>query len=559
MGDASAELQRARLAYGAHQWTTAGEAFLAARAAHPLDASDTGALADCLWWTGDVDGCLAASEEAYRLHLGGASPDPGAAAMMALDIGFTWLLRGEESLGSGWLSRAQRLLEDQPPALEHGYLRILEIEGAMAMGELDRAVSVAREVAALADQHGDETLLAVALVGEGIARIRQGRVSDGLAVLDEAMLPVVAGRVRPTFAGNVYCQLMSVCHEIADIRRAEQWTGATQRWCEGFDRAVMFIGVCRVHRAQLLQIHGEWDRAEDEVTRVCDELAAMNVQAIGLALYERAEIRRFRGELERAEATYAEAERHGVDPQPGLALLWLAAGRTAAAGDAIATACELASDRLARTRLLPAAVEVAVAAGDLTAAQRSADELDAAASTFATPGLLAEAAHARGRLRRAAGDPVAAADCFREACRRWRELRAPYRAAVAGRDLAGALRACGDEQSALLQEGLADDALRALGAVAPPPAPGPPQAAELPAGITRREAEVLGLVAAGLSNREVAEALVLSDKTVARHLANLFVKLGVSSRTAAAAFAHAHGLVGAASAPFDPSPVDDSA
>jgi DNA-binding CsgD family transcriptional regulator len=542
----TATLEAARAAHAANRWAEARAAFLEARAASPLSADDMAALADAAWWEGAIDESLSASEEAYRLFLQGESPRPRPAAMLAIDIGFSWYLRGDEVLGSGWISRAHRLLADEPECVEHGYLQTLEIDGALEGGDYGAAVEAARAVAAVGARHGDETLVAYALVGEGIARIKQGRAADGLAVLDEAMLPVLAGRVRPTFAGSIYCQLMSVCHELADLRRAEQWTDATARWCEGFSSAVMFTGVCSVHRAQLLQVRGEWERAEAEIARVCDELAPMNVVAVGLALYELAEIRRMRGDLAGAERAYEDAHAHGRDPQPGLALVWLARGDAAAAVAALRASESTTKDPLAKTRVWAALVQAAVGAGDLATAGHAADSLDAAAATYGSSGLRAAATLARGRLQLAEGDAAGAVASLRQACAQWQELGATYRVAEVRLLLAGALEAAGDGHTAALERSAASAALERLGVSTG--AGGRGAAPGLPDGITPREAEVLALVAQGLTNREVAAALVVSERTVARHLANLFTKVGVTSRTAAAAYAHAHGLAGAPSA-----------
>ncbi len=511
---------------------------LALRARGPLAASDMEALAEAAWWEGAIDESLSAYEEAYRLYLHGDEREPRPAAMLAMDIGFSWLLRGEEAIGSGWLSRAQRLLEGLPECVEHGYLQSFQLEAAIAEGDFATAIAVARSIATLAEHYGDETLCAYALASEGIARIKQGDVSLGLAALDEAMLPVVAGHVRPAFAGNIYCQLMSVCHDLADLRRAQQWTDATTRWCAGFSNAVMFLGICRVHRAQLLQVRGEWERAETEIELVCSELAQMNIIAVGLALYELGEIRRLRGDLDGAEQVYAEAHRRGRDPQPGLALLWSARGRNRQALDALLAAEQATTQRLARTPLWQALVEVALESGDLPIARRACDELQAAAETYASSGLLAAAALAQGEVCFAEGDLEAALQSLTTAQHRWQRLGAPVRVAQTRAQLSKVLLARGNEQAASLEAAAAEAELVRLGAARHPRAPAVP-----PAGLTPREVEVLELIARGSSNRDVAEQLVLSEKTVARHLANLYTKLGVNSRTAAAAYAHAHGLV----------------
>ncbi len=534
-----AGLEAARQAHARHQWADARAGFLAARAVEELAVEDLSALADAVWWEGDIDEALAVMEAAYRSHLAAPEPDPPAAAMLALDIAFSWFLRGEEAMGSGWMSRAQRLLEDEPPCVEHGYLQSVGIEEALVRGDYAAAIGVARSVAAVAAEHGDETLEALALVGEGIARVKQGSIGAGLAVLDEAMLPVVAGRVRPTFAGNIYCQLMSICHELADLRRAQHWTDATARWCEGFGSAVMFMGVCRVHRAQLLQVRGEWAAAEAEVQRVCEDLAAMNVVAVGMALYELGEVRRGRGDLTGAEAAYAQAHQHGCDSQPGLALVRLAQGRVAEALGALQAAESATAERLARTRIWVALAEVAVAAGALEEAERAADELDGAAAAFASPGLAAAAAVAHGRVRLAGGDGAGAVEALEAGRRQWQSLGARPLVAQIRLLLAAAHDHLGTPRRAEQERSTATAELAELGA-APPGATG---GQARPGGLTVREVEVLGLVARGLSNREVAALLVLSERTVARHLANVFTKLGVTSRTAAAAFAHDHGLV----------------
>jgi ATP/maltotriose-dependent transcriptional regulator MalT len=538
-------LERARVAYAQRLWGQARDSYLAARASAPLSPEDLAALADAAWWAGAIDESLSACEEAYRLFLHGDDPRPRPAAMLAIDIGVSWYLRGEEAMGSGWISRADRLLQGAEECAELGYLRSLAIDAAIEAGDFEGALESARAVAAIGARHGDETLSSYALVGEGVALIKLGRVREGLAALDEAMLPVVAGRVRPTWAGNIYCQLMSVCHELSDPRRAQQWTDATARWCQGFSDAVMFLGVCRVHRAQLLQVRGDWALAEEEIAQVCRDLVTMNVAAVGLALYELGEVRRMRGDLGGAAAAYAQAHEHGKEPHPGLALVWLAEGDPSAALTALA-ACEARSnDPLAKARLWEGLAEAAVAVRDLPAAEAAARALDHAAATYASPGLLASAAYTRGRVCLAAGDTAAAVDALRSACQGWQDVEAPYRVAQTRLALADALQRSGDERGASLERDAATAALARLGVLAPDRAG---RRLALPDGVTRREAEVLALVAQGLTNREVAEELMLSERTVARHLANLYTKIGVTTRTAATSYAHRHGLLGRPSA-----------
>ena len=539
--DVEDALEAARAAFDRHRWGEARAGFLVARARQPLSAPDMESFAEAAWWEGAIDESLSGFEEAYRLYLQGDDSGRRPAAMLALDIAFSWFLRGEEAMGSGWMSRAHRLLEDLPDCVERGYLQSVEIDTALGEGRYEDAVSVARSIAGMAERFGDETLGALARVGEGVARIKLGDVAIGMGVLDEAMLPVVAGRVRPAYAGNVYCQLMSVCHELSDLRRAEQWTDATAQWCAGFSSAVMFMGVCRVHRAQLMQVRGEWERAEAEIGLVCEQLASMNVVAVGLALYELGEIRRSRGDLTGAEDAYAEAHRHGCDPMPGLALVYSAQGRHIEALDALRRAESATVDELARTRLWEATVEVALAADEPAIAERCCADLERAASVYASSGLLAAAALARGRMRLVQGDAAGAAVSLDTARQRWQELDAPLHVARARWLLATAYEQLGDRAAAERERAATAETHHELGVVTRHRGGGDVET--LPNGITGREAEVLGLVAQGLTNRVVAETLVLSEKTVARHLSNIYTKLDVSSRTAAAAWAHAHGLV----------------
>lgn len=541
MDDTDRLLDAARAAFDAHEWADARRAFLEARTQRDLSARDMEALAESAWWEGEIEEALSAFEETYRLYLQGDAPSPRPAALLALDISFSWFLRGDEALGSGWMSRAHRLLDGMPECVEHGYLRSVEIDMAIGEGRYDDAIVVARSITAMAQRFGDETLGALANVGEGIALVKRGDVEVGLRVLDEAMLPVVAGRVRPTYAGSIYCQLMSVCNELSDLRRAQQWTDATARWCEGFSSAVMFLGVCRVHRAQLLSVRGEWDEAEAEIALVREQLASMNVVAVGLALYELGEVRRMRGDLTGAEEAYGEAHRFGRDPFPGLALVRCAQGRHREALDALARAEATATDELARTRLWHAIAEVAVVAGDVDTAVKCADAIDKATSTFGSSGLLAAADLTRGRVQLARGDVVGAVARLEQARQRWHDLDAPLRVAETRLLLADAHAARGDQAAADRERSAAEEIQRVLGVVTPERAA--VGGGHRRDGITPREAEVLALVAQGMRNREVAEVLVVSEKTVARHLANLYTKLGVSSRTAAAAYAHAQGLV----------------
>jgi DNA-binding NarL/FixJ family response regulator len=542
MDDVDEILGAARDAYRRRDWTGARERFTAARAAGELAAGDLEALGDAAWWLGELAEASAAMEEAYRRHLDEGRPRR--AAMAAIEVAVNHFLRGDGVVGSGWVGRAQRLLRDEPESVEHGYLLYLELEGALDAGDAAAVAVNAQRVRDIGRHHADPNLVAAGDLFEGRMLVRQGRMAEGMALLDEAMLAVLSGELRPEWAGNMYCHLMAAFHELADVRRSAEWTEATARWLADLPAAVLFTGICRVHRSQVLQRRGAWTQAEREAALVCQDLADLYVAGAAEGHYQVGEIRRLRGDLAGAEAAYRDAHRLGRDPQPGLALLRLAQGRAEAAAASVRVALTaVGHDRLARARLCAAQVEIALTTSDVETARRAGDELEQTASTYGSSGLEAAALQARGAVLLAEPRPEAALPALRAACRRWQELDAPYDAARVRLLLARAYQALGDTDAALLELDAAEAVFHRLGAVLDagliPALRGRPV---LPDGLTQREAEVLALVAAGRTNREIAATLVLSQKTVARHLSNIFAKIGVASRTQAAAYAYEHGL-----------------
>ncbi|MFA9431866.1 LuxR C-terminal-related transcriptional regulator [Egicoccus sp. AB-alg2] len=541
MADASTTLERARAAYRRRDWVTSRAAYREAQRDAALDADDLYSLASCAWWLGDLEEALPAQQQAYRLYL--ADGRAGAAALVAIDTGYTLMIRGEDAPSSGWIQRAERLLRETPDAPEYGFLVYLDFEANLQTGRLEDALRAAREVQALGRRWEDQTLLAMGVMGEGRVLVKRGDVAAGMVLLDEAMVAAVSDELEPGWAGNIYCHLMEACHELADLRRAGEWTRATARWCEQMPGAGPFMGICRVHRAQVLQVHGAWEEAEREAAHVCDELAAFDVGIVAEAHYQRGELRRQRGDLAGAEEQYHAAHRLGCDPQPGLALLRCAQGRTEAAAASLRAALTAAGeDRLARARLLPAALEVAVAAGDLDTARAAWEELDAAAHTYATTGFVARSHHGRGLLRLAEEDPAGALPALHAALQAWQDLGAPFEAARVRQLLARAYRAMGDADAAGREREAATAGLATLGVRSVDL--GTDRAPRGPAALTGREAEVLGLVAAGRSNQQIAAELVLSVRTIERHLATIYQKLGLhgrSARAAAVSYAHREG------------------
>ncbi|MGY1618101.1 LuxR C-terminal-related transcriptional regulator [Geodermatophilus sp. SYSU D00691] len=545
MSDPGPLLAAARTAHAQQRWDQAHAAFGAARAEGGLTADDLAALADCAWWLGRVDESIAVGEEAFRAAV--REQRPRAAAMAAIGVAVNLVMRADEVPGSGWLQRAAALLAGEPECVEQGYLAyLLEVEGALDQPDQEPVLAAARRVVERGRRFAEPTLVAAGLLGEGRVLVRRGAVPAGLACFDQAMSYVLAGEVLPEFAGNIYCHLMSATYELGDLRRAWSWVRATAAWLETLPAAVLFTGICRVHRSQVLQSAGAWAQSEAEAARACADLADIACLTAAEAHYQLGELARLRGRWADAEESYRRAHELGRTPQPGLALLRLRRGRPDAA-DASIRAALLAqtANPLVRARLRVAHAEIALAAGDTTAAEEAVTEVEEVARRYASPLFSAAARQWRGALLLATGRPHEALPLLAAACAGWRELEAVHDCARVRVQLAAAYRALGDADGAELELTAAAEVFDRLGA-----APDATVVAELrgvpalPGGLTSREAEVLALVAEGRTNAQIADALVISRKTVARHLSNIFTKLAVTTRTAASAWAHAHSLAG---------------
>jgi DNA-binding NarL/FixJ family response regulator len=526
-------LTQARQAGAAQDWPTAAARFDAVPSER-LSADDLAAYSDAVWWLGRIDDTLrlgAAACDAFRID-----GRPADAAWAALMVGIFHLSRGDGPQGMGWLGRAERLVEGMPECPMHGYVaQFTEVEPNLMAGRPAAALDAARRVRDIGRRCDEPNLVAVGLHSEGRALVGSGQVVDGLALIDEAMVTVADGRItHPFVTGGLYCHTIATCHAVADLRRMARWTELTERWLASLPAAMVFDALCGVHRAQLLLIHGEWVEAERRALEVAKGLDAHRVDYAAEAWYVVAEVRRLRGAPTAAEA-YDEAHARGRDPQPGRALLRLREGDVTGAATSVRSALVAAgSDSLRRAPICAAAVEIAIAAGRLDEAADAASELAATAATCATSGLETMACTAHGAVLLAEGRAAEALPVLRDACRRWRELGAAYDAAGTCVRLAEAYRALGDETSAAAERAQAEAAYERLGAHRPGP--------EAPDGLTGRECEVLALVADGRSNREIGEALHISDRTVARHLTNIFHKIDTTSRTQAARYAIDHGL-----------------
>jgi DNA-binding CsgD family transcriptional regulator len=464
---------------------------------------------------------------------------------IAARIASILLSMGDAAQASGWMARAARLLDESgDPGVERGYLLLTAGRQLVIGGDVGAAESKFAEAAAIGEHFGDADLINLARQSRGRALIELGDIERGVVLLDEVMVAVTAGDVSTIFAGIIYCSVISACFELFDIRRAREWTQALTRWCDAQPEVVPYRGECLVHRAEIISLQGVWPDALHEALLACERLSEPPGQpALGAAVYQVAELHRLRGELEKAEAAYRRAAESGKSPYPGLALLRLAQGRRDDAAAAICRVLQEARQRRARSRVLSAAVEIMLACNDIRAARQAADELGALAQTLATPFARATAAQAHGAVLLVEGDPTAALTACRTAWTLWCELNVPYEAARTQVLIAQACRALHDRDSANIELDAACRTFQQLGAA---PDLARLQAADRPhaaAGLTSRELQVLRLVATGRTNRAVADELGLSEKTVARHVSNIFNKLDVSSRAAATAYAFEHRLI----------------
>jgi DNA-binding CsgD family transcriptional regulator/tetratricopeptide (TPR) repeat protein len=537
-------LERGRQAFERRAWGAAYELLCAADGEAPLGAEDLERASRAAYLTGREE-WFSLAERAFRERMG--QDDPEGAALDGFWLAFGLIPRGEWAQVGGWLGRARAAIDDgRRDCVARGYL--LGPEGLQALlgGDAEGAYATFSEQREIGRRFADPDLLALAGFGQGQALIAMGRIPEGIAVLDEIMVGVTGGEVSAAVAGLVYCGVIAACMETFDPRRAREWTVALQLWCDAQPDLVPFRGQCMVHRAQIMQIQGAWPDALEELKQATERFTDAGHPAAGDALYEQAEVHRWRGDLDDAERAYRQAAAFGRDPQPGLALLRLAQGRREAASAGIRRALEEATEWVRRPRLLRAAVEIALEEGDVGAARAAADELARLATERDVPLLQAMAAHAGGLVGLAEGDARRALAGARRAWSLWQELDAPYEAARARVVVAMACRALGDEDAARMELDAAREVFERLSAA--------PDLARVEAltgaarsragsGLTAREVEVLQLVATGRTNRVIAAELFLSEKTVARHLSNIFTKLGVSSRAAATAWAYRHELV----------------
>ena len=536
-------VERAREAYARQAWGDAYALFVAGGA---LQVDDLERLAVAAHLVGRDDESTRVWEQAHleSARLG----DPERAARCAAWLAIGRLLRGDVAQAGGWFARAARLLDEAgSDGAARGYLQVPVFLETLSGGDADAALALADDMVAIAKRFDDSDLLALGALGRGQATLARGETAGAMHLLDEVMVAVASGEVSPIPAGIVYCAVIEACMDVLDLRRAAEWTEALSGWCAAQPDLVPYRGQCLVHRSQVLQAHGDWTEAVAEVERARQRLSEPVHPALGLALYQQGELHRLRGEMTDAERAYRAASQHGCEPSPGVALLRLEEGKVNAAVAAVRRMVEESQGQLTRPTMLAASVDVMLAAGEVETARSAAAELAEIADVIDAPLLLrAIAAYAAGSVLLARDEAAPALASLRRACGWWRDLEMPYDTARACVQIGLACRALGDDDAADFELDAARSTFELLGA-----RPDLARVVRLlgwdeskrPAELTQRECEVLRLVATGRTNREIAAVLVISEHTVGRHLQNIFMKLGLSSRAAATAYAYDHDLL----------------
>jgi DNA-binding CsgD family transcriptional regulator len=539
------QLALGREAYEAKAWDDAYWFLSRAGEAAQLAVGDLERLAMSAYLTGRDEDYLRALERTHHAYL-----DTGKchrAARCAFWIGLRLAFRGEMAPATGWFGRAHRLLEGDPrDCAEQGYLMLPHVEQHLAAGNLESAYAAASGAVEIGERFADADLVACARHLQGRVLLRQRRSAEGFALLDEAMVSVTAGELSPLLTGLIYCSVIEACQQVHALDRAREWTSALGRWCSEQPQLVSFSGTCLMHRAEIKRLSGAWQDAMDEARQAVERLTQSNNRKdTAGAWYQLAEVHRLRGDYEAAEQAYRTASQYGFEPQPGLALLQLAKRHVNAAVAAIRRVLDTTTDQVRRIRLLPTYIEIMLAADEIEEARRACRELEDAADDYGTELLRVLAAHARGAVELAEGNAQAAAVWLRQSIEGWQQIDAPYEAARARVMMGLACRALGDNDGATLELQAARTVFQQLGAA--------PDVARVDTlrgirsdeahGLSAREEQVLRLIATGKTNKEIANELHLSAKTVDRHVSNIFNKLDVPTRAAATAWAYEHRLV----------------
>ncbi len=537
------EVLSARTAYSRGDWRAAYDHFGRAHETAELNTDDLSSYGMAAWRLGYGRQSIRLSEQAFNQLL--AENNAQNAAMKAAEVALQWLNGGDWTITRVWLNRARRLLEKFPEDQTFAYLLYVDSQLSVCEGQYDAGVQRAEELQAFVSRLNSPGLNALGFTASGLSKLPYARTSEAFAELDEAMMPVLASQVPVDWAGDIYCAVIHECYRLGDLSRMKTWTTAMEKWCEGPEVSASWYGTtCEIHKWQLLSATADYRELEERLVKALAAIEDFHAPTAGEGYYELGDLRRRLGDIDGARAAFTRSRQIGFDPLPGEALLRCQLGEDAAAANDLRMRMDAEEDAIGRIRLLPAAVEIALARDRIDEAGQYCAEIEAGAEKFDSPGFRAWALHARGAVLVKQGRAAEALPVLQDALRRYRNTQRRYEMAQVYEWMSQAHRACGDNDSAASAAANDESIFHQLGAR-------PTRTVNIPApgGLTKREVEVLARIAAGKSNREVAKELFISDKTVGRHLANIFVKLGVSSRTAAAAWAHENKVLPTSFAP----------
>ena len=456
-------LEAGRDALRRHEWTEGYELLRAADETMELAPGDLMLLGEAAMWNGQMDMVHPYFERAYRGYL--QQGNTLRAAYVATWIAHNQKNNMQPSVANGWMSRAKRLLDLEEEAPEHGYWALQKSLLELGSHNFAESLALAKQAEELGRRFGDRSLEIRALQRQGNVLIEQGEVAEGKLLLDEASAAALGGELDPFSTLVVYCNTIGACRDVADYESAGEWTDRASEFCDA-NAMTAFPGMCRVNHAEVMKFKGRLSEAQVLADRAGEELRVWNPRIAGAAFYELGEVRLRLGELAQAEQAFREADEFGRTPEPGLSLLRLAQGNAKGAFASIRRAAGDDSLNLpAQARLLPAAVEIAVAAGEPDEAAVYAERLASVADVYETSALRATASFARGQVALARGEGDAAFHDFRHARTTWDSTGATYDVARAREQLAKALRACGDEDAAVWELQAAAARFERLGAV----------------------------------------------------------------------------------------------
>lgn len=541
----SSKLERGREAFRQKKWGDAYSLLTSADQESSLAPSDLVLLARASYLVGKSADSTDIWMRAHQGYLN--KDDPTQAAFSAFWLGMILLLHGDGAQGSGWIARAQRLVDDyQKDCAEKGFLMIPKALQCLRSGDYEKSYLLFGQAAETGNRFKNKDLIILGRLGRGQSLILQNRITEGTKLLDEAMVSVISDDISPIVAGIVYCAVIETCQKIYDLHRAQEWTGALTRWCESQPDLVPYRGQCLIRRVEIMQLHGEWREAINEVQRACELLSGPPGEpAAGEAYYRQAELCRLKGQFSKAEEMYRRASKWGRKAQPGMSLLRLAQGQTESAAAAIRSVEEETTDLITRSRILPAFVVIMIAAKDNHSAKAASQELCEIADEIQAPFLEGISNREYGRVLLAEGDPRTALRQLQNAWSLLEKIDAVYEAAQTRLLIGLACRESGDLDTMDMELDAAREIFQQLGAahdlaftesLISDTTPGNTF------GLTHRELQVLRLLTTGKTNKAIAADLFISERTVDRHVSNILAKLNVSSRSAATAFAFKHSL-----------------